>query len=234
MAELDVTQRLDAIEHRVGELEDINAIRRLHWAYGYYIDFNRPEEVADLFAEDGVVVFLSGEYVGREGVKRLYGDWIATRFTGGRPGPVDGLLLDHFQMQDIITVAPDRQTAKGRFRGMLFGGWHDDFQDAREEMMPQQFMEAGIYENDYVRENGVWKIKRLDYLMQWQGTYEEGWAHTTSHLQPAAQTFPEDPVGPDRLLPASEHRKTWPYRQDVPMHFAHPKFGKILAGQEKG
>ena len=108
-----------------------------------------------------------------KGVKRLYGDWIAGRFTGGRPGPVNGLLLDHFQMQDIITVAPDRQSAKGRFHGILLGGWHDDFQETREEIMPQQFMEAGIYENDYVIESGVWKIKRLDYMMQWQGDYEE-------------------------------------------------------------
>lgn len=224
-----LAQRLDALEHRIGELEDINAIRRLHWAYGYYIDFNLPDQVAELFTDDGVVVFLSGEYVGHAGIRRLYGDWIQQRFTGGRPGPVDGLLLDHFQMQDVITVAPDRRTAKGRFRGMLFGGWHDDFQHTREEGMPQQFMEAGIYENDYVREDGVWKISRLDYMMQWQADYEAGWAHTTAHLQPAARTFPEDPIGPDRLLPASHHRRTWPYRQDVPMHFAHPRFGKILA-----
>jgi hypothetical protein len=179
-------------------------------------------------------VFLSGEYVGKKGVKRLYGDWIAGRFTGGRPGPVNGLLLDHFQMQDVITVAPDRKTAKGRFHGILLGGWHDDFQETREEMMPQQFMEAGIYENDYVREDGVWKIKRLDYMMQWQANYEEGWAHTTAHLQPAEKTFPEDPLGPDRLLPPEQHRKTWPYRQDVPMHFAHPKFGAMLASEAKG
>ena len=39
MSELEA--RLAALEHRVGELEDVNAIRRLHWAYGYYIDFNR-------------------------------------------------------------------------------------------------------------------------------------------------------------------------------------------------
>ena len=225
--------RLNDLERRVNELEDINAIRRLHWSYGYYIDFNLPDEVAELFCDDGIVVFLSGEYIGKAGVRRLYGDWIQQRFTGGRPGPVHGLLLDHFQMQDIITVAPDRQTAKGRFRGMLFGGWHDDFQETREAFMPQQFMEAGIYENDYVREHGVWKIKRLDYKMEWQPDYEKGWAHTTSHLQPASKLYPEDPVGPDRLLPESEIRRTWPYRHDVPMHFAHPKFGALLAGQER-
>lgn len=229
----DTEQRLADLEQRLGTMEDINAIRRLHWAYGYYIDFNRPDEVADLFAVDGSVVFLSGEYVGHAGVKRLYGDWIAGRFTGGKPGPVDGLLLDHFQMQDIITVAPDRQTAKGRFHGILLGGWHDDHQETREEMMPQQFMEAGIYENDYVLEDGVWKIKRLDYMMQWQGDYEKGWAHTTSHLQPAAEIFPKDPLGPDFILSEENHRPTWPSRQDVPMHFAHPKFGMVLAGQEK-
>jgi hypothetical protein len=224
----NVEARLAELEGRVGELEDVAAIRRLHWAYGYYIDFNRPDEVVDLFAKDGSVVFLSGEYHGHAGVRRLYADWIQTLFTGGRPGPVDGLLLDHFQMQDIITVAPGRQTAKGRFRGFLLGGWHDSVVDQKPEHMPQQFWEAGVYENDYVREDGVWTIKRLDYMMQWQGDYEGGWAHTVAHLQPALETFPTNPVGPDVLLPESSRRRTWPHRQDVPMHFAHPVIGKEL------
>src|SRR5688500_18343557 len=67
-----VDWRLTALEPRVGELDDVNALRRLHWAYGYFIDFNRPDEVAVLFSEDGVVVFMSGEYVGYAGVIRLY------------------------------------------------------------------------------------------------------------------------------------------------------------------
>jgi hypothetical protein len=33
------------------------------------------------------------------------------------------------------------------------------------------------------------------------------------------------------LLPADKIRRTWPYRQDVPMHFAHPRFGAMLAGK---
>ena len=95
----------------------------------------------------------------------------------GVNGPVYGFLLDHFQMQDIITVAPDRQTAKGRFRGLLMGGSHES-RAYHPEGLPLQFYEAGIYENDYVREEGVWKIKRLDYMMQWQADYERGFQLT--------------------------------------------------------
>jgi hypothetical protein len=220
-----VDDRLVALERRVAQLEDESAIRRLQMAYGYYIDYNRPEEVAGLFAKDGSVVFLSGEYVGHEGVMRLYGTWFQNLFTRGERGPVKGLLLDHFQLQDVISVAPDRETAKGRFRGILAGGWHDAILADKPEAMPQQFWEAGLYENDYVREDGVWKIKRLNYLMQWQADYESGWAHTIAHLQPAVACYPENPVGPDFLLPPEEHRETWPHRQAVEMSFAHPVLG---------
>ena len=150
----DLEARLATLEQRLGELEDINAIRRVHWAYGYYADFNRAEDIVQLFAADGVVVFLSGEYHGHAGVRRLYGTWFQNYFTQGVNGPVEGFLLDHFQMQDIITVAPDRQTAKGRFRGLLMGGSHET-RTYKPENLPLQFLEAGLYENDYVRENGV-------------------------------------------------------------------------------
>lgn len=224
----DVEGRLAALEKSVHRLEDEAAIQRLQMAYGYYIDYNRPEEVAGLFADDGVVVFLSGEYVGPEGVMRLYGTWFQNLFTRGRRGPVHGLLLDHFQLQPVISVAEDRKTAKGRFRGMLAGGWHDEAMDWKPDGPPQQFWEAGVYENNYVRENGVWKIKRLNYLMQWQGDYETGWAHTTAHLQPAEVAYPENPIGPDRILPPEEWRTTWPNRHPVEMSFAHPVLGEAF------
>ena len=84
----NVEDRLAALEARLDELEDLNAIRRLQMAYGYYIDYNRPEEVAALFSEDGAVVFLSGEYRGHAGIMRLYGTWFQNLFTGGVRGPV--------------------------------------------------------------------------------------------------------------------------------------------------
>jgi len=53
------------------------------------------------------------------------------------------------------------------------------------------------------------KTGRLDYVVQWQAEYDKGWAHTVAHLQPAVKTFPENPLGPDELLP--QPRQTWPH-----------------------
>jgi len=216
---------IEALSARVGRLEDEAAIRRLHHAYGYYIDVCMYDEVVDLFADDGEVIFLSGVYRGKAGAARLYKTWFQNFFTGGRPGPVDGFLLDHFQMQDIISVADDRGTAKGRFRALLAGGSHESRTDAP-EALPAQFWEAGVYENDYVREAGIWKIRRLDYRVQWQADYEAGWARQEAHLRPASITFPENPLGPDELL--SETRPMWPQRAHVEFHYAHPVIQQAL------
>ena len=226
MSELnELKSQLAALTNRIDALEDTAAIRRLHYAYGYLIDICRYDEVVDLFAEDGEVVFLSGIYRGHEGVRRLYKTWFQGYFTHGKPGPVDGFLLDHYQIQDVISVAPDRTTARGRFRALLLGGNHES-RSYLPEGLPQQFLEAGIYENSYVRENGTWKIKRLDYIVEWQAEYEKGPAHTAAHLQPATQTFPANPLGPDEILPRK--RPAWPARAPIPFHYAHPVTGKAL------
>jgi hypothetical protein len=216
---------LEALSRRVDRLEDAAAIRKLHYAYGYYIDVCMYDEVVDLFAEESEVIFLSGIYRGKAGAARLYKTWFQNFFTGGRPGPVDGFLLDHFQMQDIVTVAEDRGTAKGRFRALLAGGSHESRTD-KPAGLPAQFWEAGVYENDYAREHGVWKIRRLDYRVQWQADYEAGWAKQEAHLRPASVTYPEDPLGPDELL--SETRPMWPQRAHVEFHYAHPVIQQAL------
>lgn len=37
-----------ALTARVTQIEDLAAIRRLHWAYGYYIDYNDAQSVSQL------------------------------------------------------------------------------------------------------------------------------------------------------------------------------------------
>lgn len=219
-----------ALASRLTQLEDINAIRKLHFAYGYYIDTCSYASVVPLFAPDAEVIFLSGIYRGHASISRLYQTWFHAFFTENRPGAQEpGFLLDHFQMQDIITVARDGRSARGRFRALLAGGSHES-REYKPKGLPGQFWEAGVYENEYVKEDhdgdsdGVWRIRKLDYVVTWQAEYEKGWAGTRAHLRPFEKCFPEDPLGPDELI-QGEKRKAWPERSRVQEHYAHPVLG---------
>jgi hypothetical protein len=137
-------------------------------------------------------------------------------------GPVHGFLLDHFISQDIVDISDDGTTAWGRFRCLMQAGSHES-KEPKVRPMPDQCWEGGIHENTYVREDGVWKIKALNYNMLWQADYEAGWAHSNVHLPPLTRTFPEDPHGPDELF--GETPAFWPHTRVVPFHYPHPVTG---------
>jgi len=217
-------RRLEQMERRLARLEDVHAVRTLHFKYGYYIDMCLYDEACELFAEDAQVRFLNGIYKGKAGARRLYCDWFRNLFTNGHNGPVHGFLLDHLQLQDIVDVADDGKSAKGRFRALLMAGQHQSKQERVGNNFPAQCWEGGIYENLYVKDRGVWKIKLLNYNMLWQADYGPGWANSGVHLPSLTRLFPEDPHGPDELLPAVP--QTWPHTRVVPFHYAHPVTGK--------
>src|SRR6476619_3075955 len=72
-------------------------------------------------------------------------------------------------MQPVITLAADGQSGKGRWHIMaMLGGYKSSASWA-----------GGVYENEYVRENGVWKMKDVRYIAQYSGRYEDpGWTAT--------------------------------------------------------
>ena len=80
-------KRIDTLEHELGIQQDINDVRKLQYAYGYFIDKSQYDEVVDLFSDDGEVWFLGGIYKTKEGVKRLYVDRFRTHFTDNHNGP---------------------------------------------------------------------------------------------------------------------------------------------------
>ncbi len=89
---------------------------------------------------------------------------------------------------------------------------------------PRQWWEGGIYENEYVREDGVWKIKLLNYNPIWHADFETGWAHTKPEYIPAySETYPDNPNGPDEL--DRDFLGLWPNTKTVPFHYAHPVTG---------
>ena len=75
---------------------------------------------------------------------------------GGRLGLADGRIYPHISMQPVVTLAADGQSGKGRWHIMaMLGGYERSASWA-----------GGVYENEYVRENGVWKFKDVRYLPQ--------------------------------------------------------------------
>jgi hypothetical protein len=226
----DLRQQVALLAQQVGTLSDTSEIRALQHKYGYYLDKCLYDEVTDLFAENCSVTFLNGVYHGKESVRRLMCGWFRNYFTGGHNGPVYGFLLDHLQLQDIVTVAPDRQSAKGRFRCLMLGGVHQ----TRPQIpgFPSACWEAGIYENGYIREGGVWKIGTYNYNMLWQSSYGEGWDRGHVTLPALQKTYPEDPNGPDELFDTPN--PVWPETRIVPFHYAHPVTGVEYRGETIG
>lgn len=211
-------ERVAELEHRLGVVEDTEAIRRLQYQYGYYLDKCYYDHVVDLFAEEGArVIFLHGVFEGKEGVSRLYAGRFKKRFGDG---PKYGHLLDHPQLQGVVHVAGDRQTATARFRSFMQAGTHESQPGTR------QWWEGGIYENTYVRENGMWKIQVLNFRQVFQAQFDTGWARTPeSYDGYITETYPDDPHGPDRI---DGDWQLFPHTETVPFHYQHPITGKTV------
>ena len=138
---------------------------------------------------------FGGIFKKRAGARRLFCDGMRKNILDGHNGPAFGLILDHMQLQDLIDVEPDRKTAKARFRYFLTSGVHESISGKS-----MQFWEGGLYENQYVREDGIWKFKLLTPHVFWKADYETGWAHSKPHsIQFHSVTYPKDPAGPDAL-----------------------------------
>lgn len=216
VAELET--RIADLERRLSRAEDIEAIRRLQYQYGYYLDKTYYDEVVELFADEGAEVrFLHGVFHGKEGVRRLYAGRFKNKFADGNNGPRYGRLLDHPQMQGIITVADDGLSAKARFRSVMQAGTHETVPGFR------QWWEGGIYENQYVKQNGQWRIKLLDFRSLWQGQFDQGWAKCPVEYEGyLTETYPSDPHGPDEIV---EDWFMFPHTETVPFHYDHPVTG---------
>jgi len=170
--------RVDRLEALTQRVEAISAIKRLQHAYGHYAELGLWHDFADLFADTGIGHYTQGA-LDREGIRALF----LKEVGGGRLGLADGRIYPHISMQPVVTLAADGQTAKGRWHIMaILGGYERSAS-----------WSGGVYENEYVRENGVWKMKDVTYLPQYSGRYEDsGW---TATRQPTPFHFDVSRVG---------------------------------------
>jgi ketosteroid isomerase-like protein len=200
------TATLEELAQRLARIEDARAIEYLHNAFAYYLDRWQWDDVADLFAADGSIELAQrGVYQGRARV-RAFLDLF------GPQGLRQGELFDHVQYQPIVTVAPDGLTAKARVRELAMEGRHG----------VEATIGGGIYENEYVKENGVWKISKLHLFTTFIADLERGWARGP---RPAPGRSTELP--PDQ--PPTVVYQSFPlYFAGPAFHFPNPVTGRMV------
>jgi len=203
-------QRLADLDADITRVEDITAIQRLQRAFGYYLDKGYFGEAADLFADDGTVQYgVDGIYSGRDRIRELFTRHGHGSTTAG-PGLPFGRFNMHMQLQPMITVAADGRTAKARWREWALLG----------EYQVEIFWGDAVLENDYVKEDGVWKVAAMRYYTNFVAPYKGGWAAlapvTGDWRTAVSREFP-----PDRPSPVSY--QPFPAVYVPPYHYARDK-----------
>ena len=194
-------ERLDALDKRITRLEDMNQIERLQRTYGYFVDKSQWTELSKLFAKDATLeIGGKGIFIGQPRVL----EYMQTAF--GPDGAKEGSLANHMQFQSIPDIAADgtRGWIRSRAYVMSLGGWG----------LP-------LYENEYRKENGVWKISRLTGPFTMYASWD-GWGKNALN-----NTWP-DKFDPPPDLPPSTVYLTYPAYYIIPFHFPHPVTGKAF------
>jgi hypothetical protein len=187
-------ERVGTLEKRAQAAEDHLAVANLQRAYGYYVDKSQWEHVADLFARDAVLEINGrGRFIGHERIRAYMRHF----------GPAQrGLLMNHMQLQPVIHVDPDGEHANARVRALMMVGQMDD----------HAMWGEAIYENAYLKEDGVWKIARLKAWQVLYTPYDKGWAKEALPLLSEFGDFPPDeaiepyPVFPEVFCPPYHYR----------------------------
>jgi hypothetical protein len=195
-----VAQRTAELAARARRLGDEIEVTNLQHAYGYYVDQKMWDDVADLFASDATMeIGLQGVYVGRRSIRRGL----------GAAGLADGEINDHVHLQTIVSVAPDGRTARARGGDVSMTGTTGG----------KALWSQSIYENQFVKQSGVWKFKAVRVYPRFSVDAGQGWAKDAQPAPGPSRAFP-----PDR--PPTETYAIYPRFYSAPVHFAHPVMGR--------
>jgi hypothetical protein len=184
---------LEELEERLAVMLDEGLVRNLQAAYGYYVNRRMWDDVTDLFADDGVYEFGgNGVYAGSAGIRRAHERM-------GPAGLTDGVLNDRLQFDTVVQLAPGRREAQ--VRGIEMGMLGD-------VATGEAFWEVSVFDNRFVKEDGLWKVREMRVFPIFRSTYAEGWGKSriveklTGALSPDRPLPAEDTGEQDRLVPA--------------------------------
>jgi hypothetical protein len=126
---------------------------------------------------------------------------------GGQQGLREGQLNESLQLMPVITLADDGQSAKARWRTIMLLG----------QMGGAAQWGEGPYENEYVKEDGVWKISKLHWFQTILVPYEGGWGR---HEDVNKGIWVSETLPPD--APPTYDFGSWPTTFLPPFSFSNP------------
>lgn len=163
-AESKITSELTALKAQVAQLQnqaqaatDWTAVANLQATYGYYVDKMRWDEAADLFAQDATLEIAGrGLFKGQDRIRTYLHALGEYKY---------GTVYNHMQLQPVIHIAPDGNSAQARWRAFIQVG----------HLGKEARWGEATYENAYVKEDGVWKIAKLHGYITYYVEYDKGW-----------------------------------------------------------
>lgn len=202
----ELTDRIAALAKAVERVEDVNGIERLQGIYGYYLATDSWDDFANIFAPNGTIeIAMRGLYIGRPSVRRhvdLYGP----------AGMQYGFVHNHMQFQPVIDIADDGLTAKLRSRAFSQIGTYKTV----------AMWMGGIYENSYVKIDGVWQIQSDNQINTYFAQYAVGWKSMVPRSPPGISTT----IPPD--APPTRTFKLYPAADLPPFHYTNPITGHTV------
>jgi hypothetical protein len=146
--------KIEELEKRVKVLEDIEEIKKLHYRYINGLTTSNIEEILPCFSQNGRVDIHAGMAKNPAERKQIFEKLLSEHHIGKE---------GNFMVHPVISVNGDKAT----------GSWLLYLQFAQPRKMnprPTIFTTddapdwmQGFYDVEYVRENGEWKISRLQY-----------------------------------------------------------------------
>ena len=207
MGEMELETKVKALEEKLAAIQDIQEIKKLQRVYGFYLDNRLWDEIVDLFSEktESLEISDSGVYLGKAGVKRFFTEFLGR---GGLP-PLPGSLGIHMQLQGVVNLEPEGTSAKGRWQCVMLLA--TPINEALRAMIGY-----GVYEVEYIKEDGIWKFKKIHFYLTFRTPLDEGWVKTPVMISMARGT-------PD--LPTTVY-KPYPEKYITPFHYKNPVTGR--------
>ena len=143
---------LEEIEKRLSAIEDVEAIKQVQFSYVNGLMFADWPEVMECFTDDCVLdVFVEREKVqGREIIEKIFKEIVSLKHVGDENDIV---------CHPIITVDGD----KGK------GKWIIYFNQPKDDPNMPDWVK-GIYDAEYKKVNGKWKIS----MLKWRPVFPPG------------------------------------------------------------